>query len=301
MSALEMHAITDIGVKRTHNEDCVEISPSHGFAVLADGMGGHNAGEVASFMAVDIITRYLKDHLERISDVKPDADTGFTKESVLVRDAMSMGNKAIYEASQQQPECMGMGTTVVAAMFCDDHLTVANIGDSRMYRLRGDVLDHVTEDHSLIQEQVRRGLLTADDARHSAIKNLVTRALGVEPDVKPDIVEDIIQPGDLYMLCSDGLTDVVPDEAIRLTLIRYSGDLRKIASQLVQLANDAGGPDNISVILIQVRCVHAYQTGGYVHPKHTDPSCWQCSRQSHVHALFHHWLRATALWRREVT
>jgi len=154
-----------------------------------------------------------------------------------------------------------MGTTVVAAVFYGDRLTAANVGDSRMYRLRGDVLTHVTEDHSLIQEQVRRGLLTADDARNSAIKNLVTRALGVEPDVEPDVVEDITQPGDVYMMCSDGLTDVVPDEAIRLTMTQYGNDLRKISSQLVQLANDAGGPDNISVILIQVnKSYHRKQT-----------------------------------------
>jgi len=252
MNALEMHAVTDVGVKRDHNEDCVGITPSHGFAVLADGMGGHNAGEVASSMSVDIITRYLKDHLDQIPEAELDQDTGFTKESMLTHDAVCMGNNAIYETSQQRTECMGMGTTVVAAVFYGDRLTAANVGDSRMYRLRGDVLTHVTEDHSLIQEQVRRGLLTADDARNSAIKNLVTRALGVEPDVEPDVVEDITQPGDLYMMCSDGLTDVVPDEAIRLTMTQYSTDLRKIASQLVQLANDAGGPDNISVILIQV-------------------------------------------------
>jgi len=252
MNALEMHAVTDVGVKRDHNEDCVGITPSHGFALLADGMGGHNAGEVASAMSVDIITRYLKEHLEHIPEAELDSDTGFTKESILTRDAVTMGNNAIYEAAQQRPECMGMGTTVVAAVFYGDRLTAANVGDSRMYRLRGDVLTHVTEDHSLIQEQVRRGLLTADDARNSAIKNLVTRALGVEPDVEPDVVEDITQPGDLYMMCSDGLTDVVPDEAIRLTLTQYANDLRKISSQLVQLANDAGGPDNISVILIQV-------------------------------------------------
>jgi len=252
VNALEMHAVMDVGIKRDHNEDCVGVTPANGFAVLADGMGGHNAGEVASAMAVDIVTRYLNDHLGRIHEAELDPDTGFTKESMLARQAVIMWNNAIYEAARQRPECMGMGTTVVASVFYGDRLTAVNVGDSRMYRLRGDVLTHVTEDHSLIQEQVRRGLLTADDARNSAIKNLVTRALGVEADVEPDVVEDITQPGDLYMMCSDGLTDVVPDEAIRLTLTQYNKDLRRAASQLIQLANDAGGPDNISVILIQV-------------------------------------------------
>jgi protein phosphatase len=253
MSAIEMHATTDVGVKRNHNEDCVGITPEFGFAVLADGMGGHNAGEVASAMAIEVTSRYLRDRLPKTPEAQLDENTGFTSESILTREGITMANNAIFEAAQQKPECAGMGTTVVTAVFYADRLTAAHVGDSRMYRLRGDLLTHVTEDHSLIQEQVRRGLLTADDARNSAIKNLVTRALGVEPDVEPDIVEDIVQAGDLYLMCSDGLTDVVPDEAIRLTLTQNGKDLRKAAAQLIQLANDAGGPDNISVILIRTQ------------------------------------------------
>ncbi|MDQ6954694.1 MAG: Stp1/IreP family PP2C-type Ser/Thr phosphatase [Mariprofundaceae bacterium] len=251
MSGLEMYALTDVGIKRNHNEDYVGITPKLGFAVLADGMGGHNAGEVASAMAVDIVTRLLQVQLPNMNEAKLNVDTGFTDESMLVHEAISTANEGIFEASQQKRECAGMGTTIVAAIFYADRLTAAHVGDSRMYRLRGDNLSHVTEDHSLIQEQVRRGLLTEDDARHSAIKNLVTRALGVESGVEPDIVEDIVQSGDIYLMCSDGLTDVVPDEAIRLTLIEHHQNLKNSATALVQLANDAGGPDNISVILIE--------------------------------------------------
>jgi protein phosphatase len=247
---MAMHALTDVGVKRSHNEDCVGINPSLGFAILADGMGGHNAGEIASSIAVDLIAQVLRERLPRLAEGRMDDETGFSGESVLVRQAVGMANNAILEASQYRPECAGMGTTVVAAVFYGDRLTAAHVGDSRMYRLRGEKLTHVTEDHSLIQEQVRRGLLTADDARNSSIKNLVTRALGIEPDVEPDIVEDIVRPEDIYLMCSDGLTDVVPDEAIRLTLIQYARHLGKAADQLVQLANDAGGPDNISVVLV---------------------------------------------------
>ncbi len=251
MAGLEMHAMTDVGVKRSHNEDCVGILPSHGIAVLADGMGGHNAGEVASSMAIEFTTRLLKEKLSKIKMAEVNEETGFTGESMLVREAVSLANDAIYDVAQNRPECAGMGTTIVVAVFYADRVTAGHVGDSRMYRLRDDVLTHVTEDHSLIQEQVRRGLLTADDARNSSIKNLVTRALGVEPGVEPDIVEDIVKAGDIYLMCSDGLTDVVPDEAIRLTLTQYSHDLRKAGAQLIQLANDAGGPDNISVILIR--------------------------------------------------
>ncbi len=252
MSGLEMHALTDVGIKRSHNEDYVGITPNLGFAVLADGMGGHNAGEVASAMAVDVTTRCLQARLPSMTEAKLDIDTGFTGESMLMQEVIATANNAIFEAAQQKRECAGMGTTIVAAVFYADRLTAAHVGDSRMYRLRGDNLSHVTEDHSLIQEQVRRGLLTEDDARNSAIKNLVTRALGVEPGVEPDIVEDIVQDGDLYLMCSDGLTDVVPDEAIRLTLIDNYKNLKNSLTALVQLANDAGGPDNISVILVKV-------------------------------------------------
>jgi protein phosphatase len=253
MSSIEIHAVTDVGIKRKHNEDCVGTTPELGFAVLADGMGGHNAGEVASAMAIEFTSRYLSGRLPKMSEAELDEDTGFTSESILAREGITMANNAIFEASQEKSECAGMGTTIVAAIFYADRLTAAHVGDSRMYRLRNDVLSHVTEDHSLIQEQVRRGLLTAEDARNSAIKNLVTRALGVEPDVEPDIVEDVVQEGDLYLMCSDGLTDVVPDEAIRLTLTQHIKDLQKSAAQLIQLANDAGGPDNISVILIKTQ------------------------------------------------
>jgi len=227
MITVDMFAMTDVGIKRDHNEDCVLITPSHGIAVLADGMGGYNAGEVASAMAVDIITEHMKDKILDRTPAQIDTATGFTGESVLLRDAIKASNDAIYQEAQTKAECAGMGTTVLAAAFYGNHITAAHVGDSRMYRLRDKKLSHVTEDHSLIHEQVQRGLLTADDARHSMFKNLVTRALGISPDAEADLVEDICQ-----------------------TLIRGNNNLKKISTQLIQMANDAGGPDNISIILI---------------------------------------------------
>jgi len=248
--SVDMFAMTDVGIKRDHNEDCVLTTPSHGIAVLADGMGGYNAGEVASAMAVDIITASLKDKILDMPQAQIDTDTGFTGESVLLRQAIKDSNDTIYQTAQTQAECAGMGTTVLAAAFYGNHITAAHVGDSRMYRLRNKKLSHVTEDHSLIHEQVQRGLLTADDARHSTIKNLVTRALGISPDAEADLVEDIVRDKDLYLMCSDGLTDVVSDEDICQTMIRGNNSLKKISTQLIQMANDAGGPDNISTILI---------------------------------------------------
>lgn len=251
MTSLEMYAATDVGIRRNHNEDCVKITPSHGIAVLADGMGGYNAGEVASAMAVDTISEQVKAKILSIPKAAIDSATGFTGESILLRQAIIDANEAIYRKAQSDRQCAGMGTTVLAAVFYADRITAAHVGDSRMYRLRGGILSHVTEDHSLIHEQVRRGLVTAADARNSMIKNLVTRALGIESGVEPDIVEDMVQPGDLYLMCSDGVTDVVADEMIQQTMSRYSKQLAEGAGKLIQLANDAGGPDNISVILIR--------------------------------------------------
>ncbi len=253
MTTVEMFAMTDVGIRRDHNEDCVQVTPSHGIAVLADGMGGYNAGEVASEMAVDIITTSLQNKILDIPQAEIDKDTGFTGESMLLRQAIKASNEAIYHTAQTRSECAGMGTTVLAALFYGNHITAAHVGDSRMYRLRNKKLTHVTEDHSLIHEQVQRGLVTADDARHSMIKNLVTRALGSDPDVEADLVEDIAVDGDLYLMCSDGLTDVVSDEDICQTLIDYKNNLEKTAIQLIQMANDAGGPDNISIILIRTK------------------------------------------------
>ena len=260
MTSMEMYAATDVGRRRKHNEDCVKITPSHGIAVLADGMGGYNAGEVASAMAIDIITEELKQNLLSMPTAAIDSATGFTGESILLRNAIRHSNDAIYQAARTKTECAGMGTTVLAAVFYADRVTAAHVGDSRMYRLRDNILSHVTEDHSLIHEQVRRGLVTAADARNSSIKNLVTRALGIEQGVDPDIVEDTILPGDLYLLCSDGLTDVVSDEMIQQTMSRHSNQLENLATQLIHLANEAGGPDNISIILT---CIKAEPKRGF--------------------------------------
>ncbi|ATX80253.1 protein phosphatase [Mariprofundus aestuarium] len=251
MKGLKMYAMTDVGIRRKHNEDSVGITPSHGIAVLADGMGGHNAGEVASAMAVNIISEKIKEEILSIPAARIDEKTGFAGESILTRDAIRFANDSIYSTAQNRPECKGMGTTVLVAVFYADRITAAHVGDSRMYRQRNGNLTHVTEDHSVIHEQVRRGLVSASDARNSIIRNLVTRALGVAPGVDPDIVEDTVIPGDLYLMCSDGLTDVVPDEVIGQTLSRYDNDLKKAATALIRLANEAGGPDNTSVILIK--------------------------------------------------
>jgi protein phosphatase len=170
----------------------------------------------------------------------------------LIREQITRANNAIFTTSQNNPECAGMGTTLVVCHFYDNYLAVAHIGDSRLYRLRGDTMEQVTRDHSLLQEQLDSGLITPEEAKLSQNKNLVTRALGIDPTVEPEVHVYDAQTDDVYLLCSDGLSDMVEDEEIRLTLITLKTNPTLTVQQLIQAANDNGGRDNISAMLIRV-------------------------------------------------
>ena len=250
--SLQVATLTDPGRVRDHNEDCIESRPDIGLYVLADGMGGYNAGEVASGMATSLISDGLQEtwnprESERLGRDQAKADT-----ERLIAEQIARANNAIFTTSQNNPECAGMGTTLVVTLFFDNFMTVAHIGDSRLYRLRGDAMEQITRDHSLLQEQLDSGLITPEEAKLSQNKNLVTRALGIDPTVEPEIHVYETQVGDSYLLCSDGLSDMVEDEEIRLTLITLRSNPNLTVQQLVQAANDNGGRDNISAVLIRV-------------------------------------------------
>ena len=244
--------LTDIGKVRDHNEDAVASDLTIGLLVLADGMGGYRAGEVASEMAVLLvaaeITQAMQDNaqawLEK-SELLP--------ESHMLKNAIQKVNAAIYQVSQDEPQCAGMGTTLVAGVFTNNKLVVGHIGDSRMYRLRGGALTQLTEDHSLVQEQINAGLISQEQAQTSSNKNLVTRALGIESDVELELQELDVEMGDLYLLCSDGLSDMVSDVEIAETLREANGDITYAANRLIHLANVHGGVDNISVMLAIIK------------------------------------------------
>jgi protein phosphatase len=251
-AAIEMAACSDPGQVRTNNEDAVLADARLGLAVLADGMGGYNAGEVASGMA----TAALGSELAHVFSTRfPDekTDSGESWAHVALLDVIARTNAAIHRAAQTQSQCAGMGTTLVVVQFHDDRLTVAHLGDSRLYRLRDGTLMQLTRDHSLLQEQIDSGMITSEQARFSQNKNLVTRALGVEEAVDTEIREHEVQPGDVYLLCSDGLNDMVADEEIESCLVAMSANLPMCAQQLVHMANDNGGKDNVSVILAKVK------------------------------------------------
>lgn len=259
--ALQIVSLTDPGKVRGHNEDCVESRPELGIVVLADGMGGYNAGEVASGMATATISAGLAESWTREALKKLDRAGAMAFSQAVVQEQTSKANAAIYAAAQKDPHCAGMGTTLVVCLFYDDFLTVAHVGDSRLYRMRNEVFEQVTRDHSLLQEQIDSGLISKADARSSHNRNLVTRAVGIDPEVEAEVHTYDVQEGDIFLLCSDGLNDMVEDEEIQMTLIALRSNPELTVQQLIQAANDAGGRDNVSVMLVYVMKSFAVERG----------------------------------------
>jgi PPM family protein phosphatase len=244
--------LTHEGRVRDHNEDAIGTVDEIGLLVLADGMGGYAAGEVASAIAIETVTKRVTEGLVELKRGETDEATGLSSDSMLLKQAVEEANRAINGASKSQPQCEGMGTTIVACLFYDNRAHIAHVGDSRLYRIRNNEFQQITLDHSLLQELISRGFYTPAEARKSLNKNLVTRALGVDPTVDVEVQEDVVLVGDTLLLCSDGLSDMVEDDDIHLTISTFSANLQMAAEQLVQLANENGGRDNISVILSRV-------------------------------------------------
>ena len=258
---IKIAEITDVGMVRDHNEDAIGSNADVGLLVLADGMGGYNAGEVASGIAVQTITELAIEGAGREERNDIDPHSGMMRQTIVLRDAIARANKIIYQTAQSQSHCEGMGTTLVAAMFYDNKISVAHVGDSRCYRLRSGVFEQLTMDHSLLQELVDRGFYSEEEAQRSTNRNYVTRALGVEPTVEVEVQEFDVLPGDVYLLCSDGLPDMVEDEDIHLTIKTFNASLDVVGQQLVQLTNDHGGRDNVSIMLAEVTDSFAAKRG----------------------------------------
>jgi len=256
--------LSDTGRVRDHNEDAIGLDPDIGLMVLADGMGGYNAGEIASGIAVETVTKMAANGASREARDDIDPHSGLMRQSIVLRDAVYRANKIIYQTAQSQTHCEGMGTTIVACMFYDNKISIAHVGDSRAYRLRNGVFEQLTMDHSLLQELVDRGFYSAEEAQRSTNRNYVTRALGVEPTVEVEVHEHEVLPDDIYLLCSDGLPDMVEDEDIHLTISTFNDSLDVVGQQLVELANEQGGRDNVSVMLAQVIAPFAAKKGLFV-------------------------------------
>jgi len=242
---LVVYGVTDVGLNREHNEDCISWDIDLGLVLLADGMGGHNAGEIASEMAITAIHDALLDVLS------PEMlEAGVINCDDAVREAVVYANEEIHEQANARVECAGMGTTLCLTLFYDDKVTYAHVGDSRIYRFRNTELKQVTQDHSLVQEMVDNGYLSEEEALISTSRNLITRALGIAPDVEVDVGTELLEDDDVYLLCSDGLSDLVSDEDIARVLNEGHGNLSESAQNLVDLANERGGTDNVSVVLV---------------------------------------------------
>ncbi|MCP3687417.1 MAG: Stp1/IreP family PP2C-type Ser/Thr phosphatase [Gammaproteobacteria bacterium] len=244
--------LTDTGMVRKNNEDCIGFDSALGLVVLADGMGGHRGGEVASSLTVDSIIDTVQQKLPTVEAGNIDADTGFSLESICIRDAIVQANSLVYTTSEENPDHRGMGTTVVVVQFYNNTISIAHIGDSRCYRVRKNKMEQITRDHSLLQELIDRGFYTPEEAKNSMNRNLVTRAVGIDQVVVVELQEDVAMNNDIYMLCSDGLTDCVEDEYIHLTIKKFSDNLEEAAKQLITKANQNGGKDNISVMLCRI-------------------------------------------------
>ena len=238
---------THTGLLRANNEDAAVVDPLTRLAVLADGMGGYNAGEVAASMATAFIQAELGRWLTQ---------AGRHANAREVRRAMEIcvdnANRSIFNAANTNPHYSGMGTTLVVGVFQNTRLMLGHIGDSRCYRLRGGVLAQITRDHSLLQEQLDAGLITPEQAAVSSQKNLVTRALGVEDAVLLEVNEHRVVPGDLYLMCTDGLSDMLEDEAIAAILVSEL-PIDAMADRLLAEANARGGRDNITVLLARAK------------------------------------------------
>lgn len=247
---LECVTRSDPGRVRSTNEDALEADPVLGLLVLADGMGGCNAGEIASALAVTAVLNEFRQMPLTLPDEEAQTH-GLSLPAMRLCTAVAKANREIHQLSLSRADYAGMGTTFVATLFYGQRVTIASVGDSRVYRLRQGHFEQLTVDHTVVQEQVEYGLLTPEQARLAGGRGLLTRALGAEVGVEVDVQEQPVLPGDIFLLCSDGLFDMLDDAEIGYIVERSQSELNLAAERLVQAANEKGGYDNISLILVR--------------------------------------------------
>ncbi len=235
---------TDQGLVRANNEDNFYLDEKLGLLVVADGMGGHASGEVASKLVVNVIRDYFQGPQKLVGAVNPAYSDATNKLCCAIR----LANQAVYEAAQSSPQLKGMGTTIVAVLLTGNKLSIAHIGDSRAYLIRADNIDQLTDDHSMVNEQVKRDIITREEAAKSEMRNILTKALGISADMEADLDELTMFDDDILFLCSDGLNTMLSDEAM-LEIISAAGDPVAAGDALINAANERGGRDNITVVI----------------------------------------------------
>ncbi len=245
-------AVSDVGRKRKGNEDSFFVNPEHNLYVVADGMGGHAAGEVASKVAVDAINEFVVLTSGDADITWPfGLDDSISYDGNRLKTAIRFANRKVLEATREKSEYEGMATTVAAVLVDGKSANLGHVGDSRVYLVRGGKVEQLTSDHSWVNEQILSGVISPDQARSHPLRNVVTRALGGKPDLQVDMQVHDIQAGDILLLCSDGLTTMIPDEEIAKVIAEAGGDVDKAAAGLVAAANARGGEDNITVLLLR--------------------------------------------------
>lgn len=244
-------AKSDLGLKRKVNEDSFLADESIGLYMVLDGIGGHLAGEVASKLGLNTI----KENVIRSIKDKPLADNqNLSREVQILNESLLLANQIIYEAANSQPEYFGMGTTVASLLLGRENIAIAHVGDSRIYLIRENSIERLTEDHSLVMEQLKRGIISAEEAEKSEMKNIITRALGAEELLIPTVDELIPFNNDLFLICSDGLTDLVTDDEILEIILKSRHLFDQAVQNLIDKANVKGGKDNITAILVNIKC-----------------------------------------------
>jgi serine/threonine protein phosphatase PrpC len=243
---------TNVGMKREHNEDSFYLPKAERLAIVADGMGGHASGEVASRLAVETVVS----HFEKTSDERPPtwpfrADFGKKQDINRLVTAIKLANLKIHDEAQRNPACRGMGTTLVSTVLSEDTMIIGHVGDSRLYRLREGSFDQLTEDHSLLNDYIKMKHLTADEIAAFPHKNVIVRALGMKATVEVDVIVEEPRLGDVYVLCSDGLSGMVSDAEIA-ALVANEPDIDRMCDRLISKANGNGGLDNVTVVAIRV-------------------------------------------------
>lgn len=235
---------TDTGIVRSNNEDSFVIDEKRGLLVVADGMGGHAAGEVASKLAVSIISKHLLEHNKFFGDY----NKSYSPSTNNLNSALRLANLAVFEAAEGSPQMHGMGTTVAAALICGNRLSIAHIGDSRVYLVRSGNIEQLTDDHSVVNEQVKRDLITREEAASSKTKNYLTRAMGISTEIEADLSEMTLLGGDILLLCTDGLSNMITDE-VMMEIILSANEPASICDLLIKTANANGGKDNITAVI----------------------------------------------------
>jgi len=249
---IEAYGRTDVGRRRKVNEDSFLVSPETSLYAVCDGMGGHNAGEVASRMAVETISAFIaRSAVEKEITWPWGLDANLSFDANRLKTAIRLANARVFQAADNREELTGMGTTVVTALISGDVMTIGSAGDSRCYRVRGGELKQLTRDDSWVSAALGEGILNSDDVEHHPLRNVITKAVGARDAIDLDVLEQDLQPGDLVMLCSDGLHGMISDQEIGKILLAAGDSLEEASARLVEAANEAGGRDNVTVVLLR--------------------------------------------------